>query len=139
MCYGNFLEIQLNLHHILQNRPSGFCRISEVREWIDSIISGAKFCPNGPNATTTEKTTTSSKKPIPTTTTEKATTTKDPTISTKEATTTATTKDLTTTVTGCKCGFERPGNKIVGGTEISPVSFTDPTQRFCFIIKCVFR
>ena len=63
---------------------------------------------------------------------EEADTTKDPTTTTKEAT--------TTTVTGCKCGFERLGNKMVGGTEISPVSFTDPTQRvFCFIVKCVFR
>ena len=32
------------------NEPTAYCRISEVRGWIDSTIKGAKFCPHGENA-----------------------------------------------------------------------------------------
>ena len=32
------------------NEPGVYCRISAVRAWIDSTMTGAKFCPNGANA-----------------------------------------------------------------------------------------
>ena len=85
-----------------------YARVTELKQWILDNSNGTQDsnCSTEPPTTTTPITTT--------------TTTMTPT-----STTSTTTTTTNTTTNGCKCGVERAEasqNRIVGGTEITPVS-----------------